>query len=91
MVLGLFDFASYEATPIELHNGDVLVAYSDGLTEAENSREEMFGEDRVKEIIRREAPAGVSRLNDVLISSIAEFTKGRDQSDDITMVIAQRP
>ena len=91
MVLGLFDFVSYDATPIELNHGDVLVAYSDGLTEAENNREEMFGEDRVKEIIRREAPSGVTRLHEVLISSIAEFTKGHDQSDDITMVIAQRP
>jgi sigma-B regulation protein RsbU (phosphoserine phosphatase) len=90
MVLGLFDFASYEATPIELNSGDVLIAYSDGLTEAENNREEMFGEDRVKEIIRREA-SSVTRLHDALISSIAEFTKGRDQSDDITIVIAQRP
>jgi serine phosphatase RsbU (regulator of sigma subunit) len=91
MVLGLFDFATFDATPIELNHGDVLVAYSDGLTEAENNREEMFGEDRVKEIIRREAPSGVTRLHEVLISSIAEFTKGHDQSDDITMVIAQRP
>jgi sigma-B regulation protein RsbU (phosphoserine phosphatase) len=91
MVLGLFDFASYEATPIGLQSGDLLLAYSDGLTEAENTREEMFGEDRVKEIICREAPAGVDRLHDALMSSIADFTRGRDQSDDITIVIAQRP
>lgn len=91
MVLGLFDFASYEATPIELRSGDVLLVYSDGLTEAENHREEMFGEERVKEILCREAPSGVTRLHDALISSIAEFTKGHDQSDDITIVIAQRP
>jgi sigma-B regulation protein RsbU (phosphoserine phosphatase) len=91
MVLGLFDFVQFEATPIELHSGDVLLAYSDGLTEAENSREEMLGEERVKEILQREAPQGVHRLHEVLIDSIAEFTKGRDQSDDITIVIAQRP
>jgi len=74
-----------------LRSGDVLLAYSDGLTEAENSREEMFGEDRVKEILIREAPQGVARVHEALIASIAEFTKGRDQSDDITIVIAQRP
>jgi serine phosphatase RsbU (regulator of sigma subunit) len=91
MVLGLFDFASYEATTIHLDSGDVLLAYSDGLTEAENPREEMFGEDRVKDILKREAGQGVSRIHDVLMTSIAEFTKGRDQSDDITIVIAQRP
>ena len=90
LILGMFDFAMFEATPIELRPGDVLLAYSDGLTEAENVQEEMFGEDRVKEIIRREAPAGTDRLHDALIASIAEFTRGRDQSDDITLVIAER-
>ena len=90
LILGMFDFATFEATPIEVRPGDVLLAYSDGLTEAENVQEEMFGEDRVKEIIRREAPAGTDRLHDALIASIAEFTRGRDQSDDITLVIAER-
>jgi phosphoserine phosphatase RsbU/P len=90
LILGMFDFAMFEATPIEVRPGDVLLAYSDGLTEAENVKEEMFGEDRVKEIIRREAPAGTDRLHDALIASIAEFTRGRDQSDDITLVIAER-
>ena len=90
LILGMFDFAVFEATPIEVRPGDVLLAYSDGLTEAENVKEEMFGEDRVKEIIRREAPAGTDRLHDAVIASIAEFTKGRDQSDDITLVIAER-
>ena len=90
LILGMFDFATFEATPIEVRPGDVVLAYSDGLTEAENVKEEMFGEDRVKEIIRREAPAGTDRLHDAVIASIAEFTRGRDQSDDITLVIAER-
>ena len=90
LILGMFDFAVFEATPIEVRRGDVLLAYSDGLTEAENVQEEMFGEDRVKEIIRREAPAGADRVHDALIASIAEFTRGRDESDDITLVIAER-
>jgi sigma-B regulation protein RsbU (phosphoserine phosphatase) len=90
LILGAFDFAVFEATPIEVRPGDVLLAYSDGLTEAESAREEMFGEDRVKEITRREASAGATRLHDALIASIAEFTRGHDQSDDITLVIAER-
>jgi serine phosphatase RsbU (regulator of sigma subunit) len=89
LVLGVFDFVSFEAVPIQLNEGDVLLAYSDGVTEAENVREEMFGEVRVKEIMRREAPAGASRLHDALIASISEFTLKRDQSDDITIVIAE--
>jgi sigma-B regulation protein RsbU (phosphoserine phosphatase) len=51
LILGAFEFATFEAIPIEVRQGDVLLAYSDGLTEAENSREEMFGEERVKELV----------------------------------------
>jgi sigma-B regulation protein RsbU (phosphoserine phosphatase) len=90
LILGAFEFATFEATPIEVRSGDVLLAYSDGLTEAESAREEMFGEDRVKEILHREAPNGATRLHEALISSIAEFTRGHMQSDDLTLVIAQR-
>jgi sigma-B regulation protein RsbU (phosphoserine phosphatase) len=90
LILGAFDFVTFEATPIELRKGDVLLAYSDGLTDAESAREEMFGEERVKELVRSQAAAGATRLHDSLISSIAEFTRGEDQSDDITIVIAER-
>jgi sigma-B regulation protein RsbU (phosphoserine phosphatase) len=89
LILGAFDFASFDATPIEVRPGDVVLAYSDGLTEAESAREEMFGEERVKEIFRREASSGAVRVHDALIASIAEFTRGHDQSDDITLVIAE--
>jgi sigma-B regulation protein RsbU (phosphoserine phosphatase) len=90
LILGAFEFATFEAVPIEVRSGDVLLAYSDGLTEAESVSEEMFGEERVKEIIRREAPSGAARLHEALIASIAEFTRGRDPSDDLTLVIAER-
>jgi phosphoserine phosphatase RsbU/P len=90
LILGAFDFATFEAVPIELRKGDVLLAYSDGLTEAESAREEMFGEQRVKELLLCQAPSGASRVHEALISSIAEFTRGHDQSDDITIVIAER-
>jgi sigma-B regulation protein RsbU (phosphoserine phosphatase) len=90
LVLGAFDFVTFEASPVELGPGDLVVVYSDGLTEAENVEAEMFGEDRVKEIILREGPQGHTRVHEALIASIGDFTKGRDQTDDITIVIVQR-
>ena len=54
-VLGVFEYASYESCALRLERGDVLVVYSDGLTDAENPREEMFGEKQLLDIIRREA------------------------------------
>jgi len=90
MVLGAFDFATFEASPLELASGDLVFVYSDGLTEAENVAGEMFGEERVKEIIQREGPKGAAGVLEAVIASIAEFARGRDQSDDITIVIAER-
>ena len=90
LILGAFDFAKFEAAPIELRKGDVLLAYSDGLTEAESAKEEMFGEERVKELVRSRAPAGAAELHESLLASIADFTRGHEQSDDITIVIAER-
>jgi len=90
LVLGAFDFVVFEPQSVELSPGDLMFAYSDGLTEAENLAGDMFGEERVKEIIQRQGPAGLTRVHDAIIAAIAEFTRGRDQTDDITIVIAER-
>jgi serine phosphatase RsbU (regulator of sigma subunit) len=90
LILGAFDFASFDATPFELDRGDILLIYSDGLTEAENPSGEMFGEERVQDILRREGPFGAKQVHQVLLSVIQEFTQGRAQTDDMTFVIAQR-
>jgi serine phosphatase RsbU (regulator of sigma subunit) len=89
-IIGAFDFASFDASPFNLQPGDVLFAYSDGLTEAENPSGEMFGEQRVQQIIRQEAPFGSEQLHNAVLSAIQQFTGGRAQTDDITIVIAQR-
>jgi sigma-B regulation protein RsbU (phosphoserine phosphatase) len=90
LVLGAFDFVTFEAEPVELGPGDLVFVYSDGLTEAENVNGDMFGDDRVKEIIQREGSFGVARVHEAVIAAIGEFTRGRDQTDDITIVIAER-
>jgi serine phosphatase RsbU (regulator of sigma subunit) len=90
MIVGAFDFASFDASPFSLQSEDILFVYSDGLTEAENLSGEMFGEQRVQEIIRREAPFGSEQLHNAILSAIQQFTGDRAQTDDITIVIAQR-
>jgi sigma-B regulation protein RsbU (phosphoserine phosphatase) len=90
LILGAFDFASFDATPFELHRGDILLIYSDGLTEAENPSGEMFGEDRVQDILRKKGPFGAKQVHEVLLSVIREFTQDRAQTDDMTFIIAQR-
>jgi serine phosphatase RsbU (regulator of sigma subunit) len=88
--LGMFDFASYPSRAFHLYKGDILVVYSDGLTDAQNRQEEMFGEERLLKIIEQEAPSGSHALEVKLLKTIEEFAQGVPQTDDITFVIVQK-
>jgi len=89
-VLGMFDFASYQSRTIQLCKGDILVVYSDGLTDAEDPSKEMFGEDRLLDIIRREGPSGSHAVEQSVLKAIGEFTLGMPQTDDITLVVVEK-
>jgi len=90
MIVGAFAFATYNENPLQLRRGDTLVVYSDGLTEAENPLGEMFGEERVKDIIRTEAGHGAEMLERRLLDAIQSFTKGVSQTDDVTLMIVEK-
>jgi sigma-B regulation protein RsbU (phosphoserine phosphatase) len=90
MIVGAFQFATYEPAPLKLNPGDVLLAYSDGLTEAENTQGEMLGEEAVKKVILAEAVSGSQQLEQKLLSTIQSFTAGRSPTDDITLIIVER-
>ena len=88
--LGMFDFASYQSRTFHLHKGDILVVYSDGLTDAQNQQEEMFGEERLLNIIQQEAPSGSHAIERKVLKAIEEFTQGMPQLDDITFVVVEK-
>ena len=88
--LGMFDTASYPSRAFRLGKGDILVVYSDGLTDAQNPREEMFGEERLLQIIRQEAPSGSQAVERKFLKAIEEFTQGVPQTDDITFVVVEK-
>jgi sigma-B regulation protein RsbU (phosphoserine phosphatase) len=66
------------------------VVYSDGLTDAENPQEEMFGNERLLEIIQREAPSGSRAVEQGFLKAIEDFTQGMLQTDDITFVVVEK-
>jgi sigma-B regulation protein RsbU (phosphoserine phosphatase) len=88
--LGMFDFASYQSRRLHLYKGDILVVYTDGLTDAQNRQEEMFGEERLLKIIRQEAPSGSHAVERKFLQAIEEFTQGMPQTDDITFVVVEK-
>jgi serine phosphatase RsbU (regulator of sigma subunit) len=89
-VLGMFDFASYQSRAFHLDKGDILVVYSDGLSDSETLQEEMFGEERLLELVKREAPEKGHALKKKLLTTIEEFTQGVPQTDDITFVVVEK-
>ena len=90
MIVGAFPFATYDAADLELNPGDILLAYSDGLTEAENPRGEMLGEEGVKQVILAQSPSGSKQLEQKLLETIQNFTAGRSLTDDITIILVER-
>jgi serine/threonine protein kinase len=76
-----------ETANIKLQSGDVLVQYTDGITEAKSKSGEEFGMDRLCEVIEQYAGKGVLELANVIKKTITEFSKGNRDADDITMII----
>jgi len=90
LIAGVMASCTFRSEAMDLQEGDVLLVYSDGLTEAENAEGDMFGEERVLTVIRRLAPQGADALRDGLLSELADFTENERQSDDITLFIIER-
>ena len=87
--LGVFPSVSYDSLPLMLSPGDVLVVYSDGLTDAENEAGEDFGEEQLEALIRSAAPQGCEVLESSLLAGLDRFTKGTPQTDDITFLLIE--
>ena len=89
-VLGVLSIAPYSDEKARLGPGDLLVIYSDGVTEAQNTSEEEYGEERLTKLLkeRRAEPAeGIARA---ITDDLNRFTAGAAQADDITLVVAKR-
>ena len=87
MVIGMFPFATYEESVVDLHPGDVLMAFTDGVTEALNPAEEEFGEERLKELIRRVAYLPVDGITAAISRELRDWISTAPQHDDLTFLI----
>ncbi|MDM7921172.1 MAG: SpoIIE family protein phosphatase, partial [Pyrinomonadaceae bacterium] len=88
--LGLMGFAQYDAGELELSPGEVLVVYSDGVSEAVNPADEEFGLDRLKNVVKTNLGASASGLRDKVESALSAFTKTAPANDDITLLIVKK-
>jgi sigma-B regulation protein RsbU (phosphoserine phosphatase) len=88
--LGIRPDAAYREGRTQLQNGDVLVIYSDGVSEAPNAEGEEFGTARLQEVVARNMDASAAGIRDRIEAALTKFAQGTPASDDITLVIAKR-
>ena len=89
-VVGAFPAIRYEEKQIQLVGGDLLVAYTDGITEPENAYGEMFGEERLVEVVMRHHNAETDEIIARTMEAVKEWATSPEQEDDMTMIIARR-
>lgn len=88
-VVGLFGDTDYQEGRVRLEPGSLLVAFTDGLTEAENAYGEEFGSERLLEVIPRNAAAAPVRLAETLLQEIRQWVATGEQVDDMTVLVAR--
>jgi len=89
-LLGFLPGTHYASDRVVLHRGDVLLLYTDGVSEAMNGSGEEFGEDRLIASVRRYAALPAEDMIDAILSDIQSFSRRRRQEDDLTMVIVKK-
>ena len=85
-VLGEFPEWNYAESGIHLRSGDALVLFTDGITEIRNSQGQEFGEDRLIQLLKRNAGQSASELQRKIMSAVAEFSDG-EFADDATLLV----
>ena len=90
IALGMFDASDYEQADTRLDPGDVLVAYSDGITEAENDQERPFDEDGLEQALQRYASSPEPDLARALFGAVEQHAGERKMADDLTVLVVKR-
>jgi sigma-B regulation protein RsbU (phosphoserine phosphatase) len=86
-VLGAFDFAPFEEGVAQLSEGDVLVVYSDGITEAQNGAGEEYGEERLAALVTERRHETAENIRRQIFDDIDRWSGGAERGDDQTVVI----
>ncbi|MFC1829862.1 PP2C family protein-serine/threonine phosphatase, partial [Thermodesulfobacteriota bacterium] len=90
VALGLDENWSYEENEkTGLEAGQLILLCTDGMWEAHNSKGEMFGKERILEVVRQHAEAGAKEISDRLFETLKDFQDGNKAEDDMTLVVVK--
>ena len=88
--LGILDGVTWGQKVVQLGPGDLLLLYSDGITEAQNGQEQFFDEDRLREVVRDSLGRSARDIQDSVVAQVDAFVGDAPQFDDITMMVVVR-
>ena len=86
VALGMFGDIEFKTEYYSLQPNDRVVFYTDGITEAMNDREELFGNNRLMQVVKENRDLNIEYFNQAIVNSVSEFSQGVPQTDDITCI-----
>lgn len=89
-VLGVLPQAPFAEGGVQLNPGDALILYTDGISEAMNSADEEYGEERLYEVVRANREESAAALVDRVFAAVKDFCGDAPQTDDMSMVVIRR-
>lgn len=90
VVLGIGESFSYDESEHALASGDVIVLFTDGVTEAANGSDEMYGEERLVEYIQNHRGDSLDALLTDLVGEVLKFTESSELQDDLTLIALRK-
>jgi sigma-B regulation protein RsbU (phosphoserine phosphatase) len=89
-VVGAFPLSEYGQSCVALEPGDLLVCYTDGITEPENEYGEMFGEQRLIDLLSKNAHRSEAEIVEMILEGVRQWTASDELQDDMTLLLARR-
>ena len=90
LLLGIFEETEFQEATCRFEPGDLLVVYSDGISEAMNGDDVEFGEEGIIAVVNRERHKGAEHVLEAILKAALDFSSGQLQLDDMTMIVVQR-
>jgi sigma-B regulation protein RsbU (phosphoserine phosphatase) len=89
-MLGIFENIELEERTIQVAPGDLLLFYTDGVTEARDIGNQMFEEERLRDVVAAHPKASAQQLVGAVIEAVEAFSRDTPQADDLTLFVVKR-
>jgi len=87
--VGLLPGTQYASAQVQLHPEDTLVLFSDGVTEAQDPLQQMYGDARLREVLVRHACESLDDIRKAVLDSVEDFIRGASPTDDVTLLLVR--